>query len=88
MSNQGPRLLRTKDGYAYAKFNGRKINFGRHDDPDARPRFDAFKARWLLNGRELTDDMLPDKAVRRDAITVDQSECSEPTLQKGGRRFV
>ena len=72
MSEQGPRLLRTKGGYAYAKFNGRKINFGRHDDPDARPRFDAFKARWLLNGRELTDDMLPDRAVRRDAITVDQ----------------
>lgn len=71
MSNQGPRLLRTKDGYAYAKFNGRKINFGRFDDPDARPRFDAFKAQWLLNGRELTDDMLPDRAVRRDAITVD-----------------
>ena len=72
MSNQGPRLLRTRDGYAFGKFCGRKINFGRFDDPDAALRFDAFKARWLLNGRELSDEMLPQRAVRSGAVTLDE----------------
>lgn len=55
-----------------AKFNDRGINFGCYDDPDGRPRFDAFKARWLLNCRPLTDDMLSAGEARPNAITVDQ----------------
>ena len=33
MSNDGPRLRRCPRGYAYAKFNGRKMHFGRYEDP-------------------------------------------------------
>lgn len=72
MSKQGPKLLSTKDGYAFAKFNGRKINFGRIDHPDTARRFDAFKGRWLENGRELTDDMLGPRAERPGAVTLDE----------------
>lgn len=46
MSKQGPTLLSTKDGYAFVELNGRKINFGRSDDPKARTRFAAMKLRW------------------------------------------
>lgn len=69
MSKQGPKLLSTKDGYAFAKFNGRKINFGRSDDPQARIRFAAMKLRWETNGRELADDMLPDR-MQPGVVTV------------------
>lgn len=71
MSKVGPQLLSTKDGRAYAKFNGRKISFGCIADPDCAQRFDAFKARWLLNGRELTDDMLGPRAERPGVVTLD-----------------
>jgi hypothetical protein len=56
ISRNGPSLRRCPKGYAYAKFNGRKINFGRFDDPDAQGRFDSLRARWLLNDRELPGD--------------------------------
>jgi len=58
VSEEGPRLLSMKDGYAFAKFNGRKINFGRSNDPQACIRFAALKAQWEANDCELTDDLL------------------------------
>ena len=70
MSMEGPRLRRSRDGYAYSRFNGRKLHFGRFDDPQARIRFAALKARWEANGRELTDDMMPAR-MRPGAVTVD-----------------
>ena len=36
MSRRGPSLLRCPKGYAFAKFNGRKIHFDRYDDPETR----------------------------------------------------
>ncbi len=69
MSKQGPQLLSTKDGYAFAEFNGRTINFGRSNDPHAPIRFAAMKHRWEENGRELTDDMLPDR-MQLGVVTV------------------
>ena len=71
MSNDGPRLRRCPKGYAYAKFNGRKMHFGRFDDPQTRVRFSALKARWEANGRELSDDMMPARA-RPGAVTVEE----------------
>ena len=74
MSEQGPRLVRTAKGYAVSKFNGRKLHFGRYDDPLSRVRFQAFKARWEANGRELSDDLLSERANGRAgsrALTVD-----------------
>jgi len=62
-------LLSTKDGYTYAKFNGRKLNFGRSDDPQSRVRFAALKARWEANDRELSDDMLPAR-MQPGTVTV------------------
>jgi integrase len=72
MSKQGPRLLSTSDGRAYAKFNGRKISFGSFTDPDTPRRFDAFKAQWLLNGRELSEEMLGARAARPGAVSLDE----------------
>jgi hypothetical protein len=71
VSKAGPQLLSTKDGRAYGKFGGRRISFGRIEDPDTAQRFDAFKARWLLNGRELSDDMLGPRAERPGVVTLD-----------------
>ena len=71
MSLDGPRLRRCPKGYAFSKFNGRKMHFGRFDDPQARVRFSALKARWEANDRELTDEMLPPRA-RPGAVTVEQ----------------
>jgi len=70
MSREGPRLRCCPKGYAWARFNGRKLHFGRHDDPQAHRRFAALKSRWEDNDRELTDDMLPQRARSTDTVTV------------------
>ena len=58
MSREGPRLKECPRGYAYARIDGRKIHFGRFDDPQSRIRFLELKARWEENARVLTDDMV------------------------------
>ena len=50
-----PTLKRHKrSGNGYARFNGRQFWFGPFDDPESHSRFAAFKARWEVNGRELS----------------------------------
>jgi len=56
MSRNRPSLRDCPKGYASAKFNGRKINFGRFDDPDAQGRFDSFRACWPSLFRGLLEE--------------------------------
>lgn len=65
MTLKGPSLCRTKNGLTIAKFNGKTFRFGRADDPEARIRFTAFKARWEAAGRQLTPELLEHRKGRR-----------------------
>ena len=59
------RLCSNRRGYAFAKFAGRTISFGRTDDPDSRTRFHEFKLAWLANGRQVTEEILAARNRRR-----------------------
>jgi integrase len=44
--------LRThkQSGRQFATFNGRKVWFGHKSEPTTKPSFEAYRARWVLNG--------------------------------------
>lgn len=62
-SSSTPKLWTNRsNGYTYATFNGKRVSFGREDDPATRERFETYLARWIMNGRRPLEDDKPKAA--------------------------
>src|SRR5690606_1230371 len=77
-----PVLRRHKrSGHAHARFNGRVVWFGNHDDPRSRDEFDAYLSRWLANGRQPLDVAQSTAPLTVDALAASYERDLEATMK-------